>query len=117
MNKIIIILWGVAVLVTIPYLFNEAESFQSHTARLYCVYMEHGLLDKYLDSLPRSIDIFTLSGSNTMNVCGKLITNPEVIATIEMIEQIHQSNCDWHNLLYRFSSYCWNYPEDLDIFD
>jgi len=116
MNKIIIILC-VTVLVTIPYLFNEAEAFQSHTPRLYCVYMEYGLLDKYLDSLPRSIDTFTLSGSDTMNVCNKLIYDPKVIAKIEMIEQIHQSNCDWSQKLTRFSSYCWNYPEDLNIFD
>jgi len=110
-----ITLLGVAVLFAIPSNLNEVEPFQSHTARLYCVYMEQGLLDEYLNSLPRSTDIFTLSSTEILNVCGKLITDPEIIAKIDVIEQIRQMNCDWDQKSTRFSDYCWNYPEDLDI--
>lgn len=107
MNKIMITLLGIAVLFAIPSNLNEAEPELNTKARLYCIYMEQGLLDEYLNSLPRSTDIFTLSGSEILNVCGKLITDPEIIAKIDVIEQIREMNCDWQQKLTRFSDYCW----------
>jgi len=91
-SKIIFILFGMAVLFAVPNNLPEAEPEMVTEQRLYCLFMENDLLWKYLFHLPRSTDIFSLSGSEMLNVCGKIIIDPDTIAAIEMIEQIRESN-------------------------